>query len=157
MSQVFHLHHLAGDFITIEHRGTVLKLTPLTMRGRANIQAAFVNSVPGPVEKVAAMKSKVSPEQYAAAMEHALKQAQYWPPAIDSPEALNVIASEHHLQACILAEMLRKHQPDTCQALAEELMDDLTPQAYAAIGGYGWTCRRPNEPDFQNPPETTGT
>lgn len=157
MSDVFHLHHIAGDFITFEHRGSVLKLTPLTMRGRANIQTAFVNTVQNPVEKLMAIKSKIPAEHYAQAMDQAIKQAQYWPPAIDSPEALNIIASDHRLQASILVEMLRKYQPDRCEPLADELMEDLTPQLYAAIGGYGWTCRRPNEPDFPNPPETAGT
>jgi len=151
MSDVFHLHQIAGDYIVYDLPEIRVKLTPLTMRGRGNLGSVFVNTVKSPVDNVLLLKGKLPEEAYQKALENAVKQQQYWPPAIDSVEALNIMAGSYALQESLLAEMLRKFQPEDCERLAKELMETLTPTEYAKIGGFGWTGRRPDEPDFMNP------
>ena len=154
MSDVFHLHQIAGDFIEINLDGKTLKITPLTMRGRGAIGSVFCSQVQSPIASVMELKSILPEESYKVALESAVKRQQYWPPAIDSQEALEVMAANLTMQTALLAEMLRKYHPADCEQLAIELMDSNTPIEYARIGAYGWTARRPDEPDFRKPPET---
>lgn len=155
MSDVFHLHQICGDAIEFTREGRTVKLAPLTMRGRGNLGIKFLTIAKSPLERLKAVKPEMSEESYKAAFEVALKQQQYWPPAIDSAEALTFMAGNMEMQQAILAEMLRKHQPDNAEGLAEWLMDVLTPVEYAEIGAFGWTARRATEPDFTTPPAMT--
>ena len=152
MSDVFHIHQIAGDCIEFERDGRKVRLCPLTMRGRGNLGTRFMNIAKSPIELVKQLKPDLSDEAYKSAFETALKQQQYWPPAIDSTEALTFMAGNTDMQTAILTEMLRKCHADNCDALAEWLMDVLTPMEYAESESFGWTGRRANEPDFITPP-----
>lgn len=152
MSDVFHIHQIAGDFIEFTRDGRTVKLAPLTMKGRANLGIKFLSVAKSPIEKVKALKPDLSEDAYKQAFDSAVRAQQYWPPAIDSSEALTFMAANVDMQTALLVEMLRKHQPDECTNLAEWLMDTLTPIEYAEIGAYGWTAKRATEPDFLKPP-----
>lgn len=147
MPAVFHLNELGDDFIEVESGGAIFKLSPLTIGGRSRIQATVRKVADDPMDLANIASRGQAPAVVAEIFKVAIRQRAYFPPAIDSEDGVALILRSIDLQVAVVAEMLRKFQPDTTTAQAAAIVDVMDPLRFADLATYAWTGKRPGDPN----------
>jgi hypothetical protein len=89
-----------------------------------------------------------TPQVAAAIFDKAVHRRAFWPPAIDSEEGVNLILSHINLQAAVVQEMLKKNHPEITFDSALQLVEQISPAAFATLATFAWTGRRPDDPNL---------
>lgn len=147
MAAVFHLNELGDDFIEAELAGTVYRLSPITMGGRARIQALIKNAWTSPLELFAEIKKDLSPEAAAAVFETALHKAMFDAPRVESELGVQLIFESDKLIRQVVEEMLRKYHRDLTPDQVTDLAESISIEAFAKILPFAWGGKRALDPN----------